>query len=350
MQTTHEFYLDDSRHMSGIRNDSIHLIVTSPPYPMVEMWDTIFANFNSKISKNLKQNKLSHAFNEMHEELENVWRECYRVLIAGGILCINIGDATRKAGNIFQLFSNHTQIIQSCLRIGFINLPNIIWRKPANSPTKFMGSGMLPPGGYVTLEHEYILIFRKGGKREFKTPEEKRRRRENAIFWEERNQWFSDVWMDLRGIGQDLKGANPPRQRSGAFPLELAYRLIQMFSLRDDTVLDPFVGTGTTSLASSISGRNSRGYEINPDFIQILKQNLAESQQLSTEYLENRLENHYEFIENRSREGKQIKYQNSKYGFPVVSRQEQDMIFTVVTDLERGHEPIRVNYETYENK
>ena len=125
---------------------------------------------------------------------------------------------------------------------------------------------MLPAGAYVTLEHEYILILRKGTKREFNKAEERQNRRESAIFWEERNAWFSDVWMDVKGTGQELfKKAT--RSRSAAFPFEVAYRLINMFSVRGDTVLDPFLGTGTTTAAAMACGRHSLGFELDANFL-----------------------------------------------------------------------------------
>ena len=123
-----------------------------------------------------------------------------------------------------------------------------------------MGSGMLPAGAYVTYEHEYILIFRKGGKRLFGTEEEKARRRVSAYFWEERNVWFSDIWIDLKGAAQGLCNKSV-RNRSGAYPLELAFRLICMYSLYGDLVFDPFLGTGTTTTAAIVTGRNSIGAE-----------------------------------------------------------------------------------------
>ena len=127
-----------------------------------------------------------------------------------------------------------------------------------------MGSGMLPAGAYVTLEHEYVLIFRKDTKREFSSDAEKSARMRSAFFWEERNKWFSDVW-DFKGTVQGLNHCDL-RSRSAAYPLELAYRLINMYSLYEDTVLDPFLGTGTTTLASIACGRNSIGFEIDRAF------------------------------------------------------------------------------------
>ncbi len=114
------------------------------------------------------------AFNLMHELLNSVWNEVFRVLKNGRFACINVGDATRTVQNTFCLYPNHARILNYLLKIGFSALPDILWRKQANTPNKFMGSGMLPAGAYVTLEHEYILILRKGQKREFKTENEKK--------------------------------------------------------------------------------------------------------------------------------------------------------------------------------
>ena len=107
------------------------------------------------------------AFEAMHDNLDSIWLETYRVLKDGGIACINIGDATRTIKHDFQLFNSHSRIINYCLSIGFVTLPSVIWRKQTNSPNKFMGSGMLPVGAYITLEHEHIIVLRKGKRRIF---------------------------------------------------------------------------------------------------------------------------------------------------------------------------------------
>ena len=132
-----------------------------------------------------------------------------------------------------------------------------------------MGSGMLPAGAYVTLEHEFILILRKGNKRNFVTEADKKRRKQSAFFWEERNLWFSDVWEDLKGTKQN-NIAKEIRERSGAFPFELPYRIINMFSVKEDAILDPFLGTGTTMAAAMATGRNSIGVEIDKNFRETL--------------------------------------------------------------------------------
>ena len=208
------------------------------------------------------------AFSLMHEELDAVWTEMYRVLKDGAFLCINIGDAVRTIDDKFQLFSNHSRILSFCTSIGFDALPVILWRKQTNAPNKFMGSGMLPAGAYITLEHEFVLVFRKGGKRCFDSPSEKMARQESAYFWEERNKWFSDIW-DFKGTTQKLNN-DKVRKRSGAFPLELAYRMINMYSVRGDTVLDPFLGTGTTILAAMAACRNSIGVELDKEFKDVI--------------------------------------------------------------------------------
>jgi DNA modification methylase len=187
-------------------------------------------------------------FEAQHQALDAVWAECARVLADGGFLCVNIGDATRSLNDQFCLYPNHARILTAAMRLGLTPLPDILWRKPNNSPNKFMGSGTLPAGAYVTYEHEYILILRKGGKRQF-SKEEQARRAASAYFWEERNQWFSDLWTDLLGADQRLLDPEA-RARSAAYPLELPYRLILMYSIEGDVVLDPFVGTGTTPVVT----------------------------------------------------------------------------------------------------
>ena len=204
MFTNHKIFFQNSNNLNQIENNSVALMITSPPYPMIEMWDNMFSEQNQKIREAINNKDGSTAFELMNQELDKVWDEVYRVLIPGGIACINIGDATRTIGGNFQLFSNSTRIMNHCLKIGFSALPKILWKKTTNAPNKFMGSGMLPPGAYVTLEHEYILILRKGGKREFKKQQEKNNRQESAFFWEERNIWFTDIWEGLNGVIQKL--------------------------------------------------------------------------------------------------------------------------------------------------
>jgi len=162
IETYHRIIHCDSRNLSFIESGSVDLVVTSPPYPMIEMWDETFAEMNPVIKRALAEEDGYKAFELMHLELDKVWSELYRVLRSGGIMCINIGDATRSLGKRFRLYPNGSRILSKLVILKFDVLPKILWRKSTNSPTKFMGSGMLPAGAYVTLEHEYILILRKG--------------------------------------------------------------------------------------------------------------------------------------------------------------------------------------------
>jgi site-specific DNA-methyltransferase (cytosine-N4-specific) len=185
LKTNHQIIFKNSQDMEDIISP-INLVVTSPPYPMIEMWDELFTTLNPVIGDCLSENESMKTCDLMHEELNKVWSEIDRGLVNGGIVCINIGDATRKIGDSFQLYSNHSKIIQYFEKLGYQVLPPIIWRKQSNKPNKFMGSGMLPPNAYVTLEHEYILIFRKKGNRSFSNLE-RDNRQGSAYFWEERN-------------------------------------------------------------------------------------------------------------------------------------------------------------------
>jgi len=184
---------------------------------------------------------------------------------------------------------------------------------------------MLPAGAYVTYEHEYILIFRKDGKREFKSTKEKLLRQESAFFWEERNIWFSDLWQNVKGIKQTGKNILLERERSAAFPMEVPYRLINMYSLIGDTVFDPFAGTGTTSLASMASARNSIGTDIDKKAFTTFASLLTDGVDYANERIFSRLEAHNLFITQREKEGKFIKHTNKEIAQKVVTSQEVNL-------------------------
>jgi len=337
MKTTHNIIFEDSAHMEAVPSDSVDLIVTSPPYPMIKMWDDMFCMQNSGIRTALKNNDGLKAFGLMHKTLEPIWNECYRVLKNGRFACINIADATRTSGGNFQMYPNHSRVLNYLKKLGFDVLPDIVWHKQNNAPNKFMGSGMLPAGAYVTLEHEYILIMRKGGKRLFQTAEEKQNRMKSALFWEERNIFFSDIWTDIKGTGQNLENKKA-RQRSGAYPFEVAYRLINMYSVKGDMVIDPFFGTGTTGAAAMVSGRNSMGYEIDPalgDVIFAVKENIPD---FANEYIKNRLERHIVFVKRRTRIKGKPKYINRHYGFPVMTKQETELVINELRNVKTAGE------------
>jgi modification methylase len=331
--------------MEGLESGSVALIVTSPPYPMIEMWDELFVQHSKAARNALKAGQGMEAFELMHQLLDPVWQEVYRVLKPGGIACINIGDATRTLGSDFILYPNQARILNAMVKIGFTPLPEILWRKQTNAPNKFMGSGMMPPGAYVTLEHEHILILRKGAKREFHGDAEKQNRRESAFFWEERNHWFSDVWMDLKGTTQRLNDNNA-RHRSAAYPFEVPYRLINMFSVKGDIVLDPFLGTGATMAAAMTAGRNSVGFELVADFLPVILSRLDAIIPFSNERIENRLANHVDFIKNRIATNGPMKHRNTPYGFPVITNQETLLLMNALKAVRRVDDTfIVIEYE-----
>ena len=322
MTTNHQIVFGNSANMKEVEDESIDLIVTSPPYPMYDMWDSMFSNMNAEIGDCLKT-KPMRAFELQHRELDRVWDECIRVLKDGCYFIIDIADAPRSFNKDFQLFDSHSRIVSYITNKGLKELPPIIWKKPTNSPNKFMGS-FLPCNGFVTSEHEYILIFKKGTKRIF-TDEERQLRRESAFFYEERNAWFSDTW---NVVGTSQKIDSEARDRSAAYPLELPYRLINMYSMKGDNVLDPFGGLQTTTKAAMLLGRNSIGYELDKLLKPLIMVNL-ESSPTFNHLAHGRLLRHLDFIKNR-----ECKYHNSNLNCNVVTNYETDIRLDVIKDIQ----------------
>nr|MDO8100607.1 site-specific DNA-methyltransferase [Candidatus Njordarchaeota archaeon] len=267
--------------MSEIDDNSIQLMITSPPYPMVEMWDHQFRLMDGEIDRlwgemnreedsDMREKTLGKVYDLMHENLARVWRETYRVLSDGGLACINIGDATRNINGVFRLFPNHAKVVEHCERIGFLTLPYILWKKPTTKPKykgkgAFLGSGMLPPNAYVTLDCEFILVFRKGGPRRFAPKDPVRY--ESKYTKQERDTWFTQIW-DVTGARQSLSQVE---RRAAAFPEEIPRRLMRMFSVVGDTVFDPFLGTGTTLRVAIELGRNMIGYEVDKELRKMIE-------------------------------------------------------------------------------
>jgi modification methylase len=235
----------DARKLDRLDDRSVELVVTSPPYPMVPQWDAQFRALGAT----------DHA--GMLRVLEEAWRACHRVLVPGGLLAIVIGDALRRTEEGFRLWPNHAATLLDAERIGFRPLPYLLWKKPTNRPNAYLGSGFLPPNAYVTLDCEFVLLLRKGELRRF--PARDPRREASRFTRGERDRWFSQVWEDVRGARQV-----GPEGRTGAFPPILAERLVRMFSVVGDTVLDPFAGTGTTVWAAASLGRSAVGVELDP--------------------------------------------------------------------------------------
>jgi site-specific DNA-methyltransferase (cytosine-N4-specific) len=342
METTHRIVTGDAREIP-LPDDSVELVVTSPPYPMIEMWDDIFGALDPAIADALAAGDGDRAFSLMHDVLDGVWAELERVLAPGGIACINVGDATRSLSDGFRSYPNHAEITNRLTARGLRALPDILWRKPTNSGAKFMGSGMVPPNAYPTLEHEHVLIFRNGERRRLEPGAD--RRYESAYFWEERNEWFSDLWQfpgEVQDMGEGL------RDRSGAFPLTVPYRLVSMFSVYGDTVLDPFLGTGTTTLAAMVAGRNSVGIERDPELVAALDDRVAGVPERSASKGRERLAAHREWVASRREAGNEPGYEAEHYDFSVNTKQERRIRLYAVDEVESTDEGYRTRHTPIE--
>lgn len=336
--TTQRILVGDARDLAELADGSVHLVVTSPPYPMVAMWDELFAELSPAAGDALASEDAPRAYEAMHLELDRCWAACHRVLAEGGHLIVNVGDATRRMADRFRSWPNHARIIQAAERLGFDVLPDILWRKPNNSPTKFLGSGMLPPGAHVTYEHEYVLVLRKGAAREVKAVD-RPRRRASAYFWEERNLWFSDLWTGLAGVAQE--GIEPEiRERTAAFPLEVPLRLVQMFSMREDVVLDPFAGLGTTLAASALTGRSGIAVEREASLAPLIEGTLRAAVAQGDALVRARLDTHLAFVAERAAAGKPLAHANGPHGFAVMTAQESDLELVHPSAITSGGEAI----------
>jgi site-specific DNA-methyltransferase (adenine-specific) len=270
MKTKHKIINGDSRQMNELRDKSVHLIVTSPPYWQLKDYGT-----DDQIG-----------FNDSYENYINnlnlVWSECFRVLHDGCRLCINIGDQFARSVYYgrYKVIPIHSEIIRFCETVGFDFMGQIIWQKQTTMNTSgggaVMGSFPHPRNGIVKLDFEYILLFKKQGN----APKPTREQKENSVMTnEEWNTYFNGHWY-FNGAKQD--------KHLAMFPEELPARLIKMFSFPNETVLDPFMGSGTTALVAKKLNRNSVGYEINPEFIPIIKEKIGENDtfmQIETEFI-----------------------------------------------------------------
>lgn len=262
-ETNHRLILGDARVLSRIASSSVHLAITSPPY-----WNLKKYNDN--------ESQLGHidSYEDFLSELEKVWREVYRVLVPGGRLVCVVGDvcqSRRKFGR-HVVMPLHSDICVQCRKIGFDNLNPIIWHKIANASYEVEnGNGFLgkpfEPNGIVKNDIEFILMQRKPGG--YRKPTDAQRK-SSMIPKNVYSKWFSQIWR--------LGGAST-KKHPAPFPLELAHRLVCMFSFVGDTVLDPFAGTGTTSLAALQSGRNSVAVEIDPEYYRMMSDRLLAANQ-----------------------------------------------------------------------
>lgn len=259
MNTKHIIVNGDSRDMSYLNDNSVHLIITSPPYWQLKDYGT--------------ENQIG--FNDSYEDYINhlnlVWKECFRVLHSGCRLCINIGDQFARSiyYGRYKVIPIHSEIIRFCETIGLDFMGQIIWQKTTTTNTTgggaVMGSFPYPRNGIIKIDFEYILLFKKQG--EAPRPSQAQKK-DSAMTNEEWNTYFSGHWY-FNGAKQD--------KHLAMFPEELPHRLIKMFSFPDEYVLDPFMGSGTTALAAKNLGRNSIGYEINSEYIPIITEKIGQN-------------------------------------------------------------------------
>lgn len=258
--TNHKIIFGDSRRMRLIPDQSVQLIITSPPYWQLKDYGT--------------EDQIG--FNDSYEAYINnlnlVWKECNRVLSDGCRLCINIGDQFARSVYYgrYKVIPIRTEIIRFCEALGMDYMGAVIWQKTTTMNTSgggaIMGSFPYPRNGILKMDYEFILLFKKLGNAPKPTPEQKKA---SEISKEEWNQYFSSHWQ-FNGVKQ--------YGHIAMFPEELPRRLIKMFSFVGETVLDPFAGSGTTSLAAKHLNRNSIGYEINREFEPLIREKLMDSQ------------------------------------------------------------------------
>lgn len=258
MPSRHRMVRGDARALSQIVKEPVHLVVTSPPYWTLKEYED-------------GAGQLGHVadYDAFVAEIAKVWRECNRVLAPGGRLVVVVGDVclSRRRHGRHVVYPLHASIQESCRKIGFDNLAPIIWHKIANADFEMGPGGFLgkpyEPNAIVKNDIEFILMQRKPGG--YRSPSLAARAM-SVISEADHRKWFRQIWT--------LPGASA-RDHPAPYPLELASRLVRMFSFVGDTVLDPFLGTGTTSVAAALAGRNSVGVEVSQDYLDIAKRRLS---------------------------------------------------------------------------
>ena len=323
--------------MGAVDDDSVSLVVTSPPYPMIELWDAQFGNADA----------VDRGCTGVRGRRPGVRLDAPPARF--GMARVSPGAPTRRAG-MHQHRRRHAQDRR--------RVPAVL--QPQPHPPGAGQTRILDPAGYPVAQtdqrSEQVPWLRHAAGRCLRhlrtrvhpdrtqgrstrkfSPADKARRRRSAFFWEERNVWFSDLWLDLVGARQILSDAGfddpDARARSAAYPFELAYRLIQMYSLIGDTVLDPFLGTGTTTAASIASGRSSIGYEIESSLAQPIHHTIETAVPLGREYAQRRLVAHLDFVQSREEAGRPCRHVNRHYGFPVVTGQEVDLQLLIPDEI-----------------
>jgi DNA modification methylase len=259
--TRHSLFLGDARHLASFADESVHLVVTSPPYWTLKKY-------------NEREGQLGHwaDYETFLDQLDAVWSQVYRMLVPGGRLICVVGDvclSRRQNGGRHTVVPLHASIEEHCRRIGYDGLAPVIWHKISNAvheverASAFLGKPY-EPNSVIKNDIEFILMQRKPGG--YRTPTVETRLL-SLIPASSHKRWFNQIWTDVKG--------ESTRKHPAPFPLELASRLIRMFSFVGDTVLDPFAGTGTTNVAASQAGRSSIGIDIDPSYLDMAHQRLS---------------------------------------------------------------------------
>ncbi len=255
-KTEHRLHLGDARDLSWIPDESVHLVVTSPPYWTLKDYEHSEGQLGD-----------IQDYEKFLIELDEVWSECKRVLVPGGRICCVVGDVCipRKQGGRHYIMPLHADIQVHTRRVGLDCLTPILWYKIANGVTEAEGNGAgfygkpYQPGSVVKNDIEYILFMRKGGKYRSVTQDQKIL---SMLTKEEMQGWFRAIW-------DDIKGTSTRTGHPAPFPVDLAERLIRMFSFAGDWVLDPFAGVGSTNVAALAAGRNSIGNELEKTYFEM---------------------------------------------------------------------------------
>jgi site-specific DNA-methyltransferase (adenine-specific) len=260
-KTTHILRPGDARNLTWLADNSVHLIVTSPPY-----WTL------KEYAPHERQMGAIADYEEFLQELDKVWAECARVLVPGGRICCVVGDVCipRKRGGRHHVMPLHADIMTRTRTLGLDCLTPILWSKISNGATEAEGNGAgfygkpYQPGAIVKNDFEYILFLRKGGS--YRSPSPMQRALSVLSKFEMQN-WLKTSWTDIKG--ESTRNGHP-----APYPIELAERLIRLFSFVGDTILDPFAGTATTSVAAIRAGRNSIANELEPKYLALAKERL----------------------------------------------------------------------------
>jgi len=260
--TSHSLYRGDARDMPGLEPQSVHLVLTSPPYWTLKVY---------RDSEGL----LGHVedYDQFLQELDKVWKQCFQALVPGGRLICVVGDvclSRRENGGRHTVVPLHSSIQEYCRKLGFDNLAPIIWHKISNAAYEVEGGSTFlgkpyEPNSVIKNDIEFILMERKPGG--YRTPDISTKVL-SVISAENHKKWFQQIWSGVTGAST--------KHHPAPYPLELAERLVRMFSFVGDTVLDPFMGTGTTTVAAAKWGRNSIGFEIDRHYYKLAQKRISE--------------------------------------------------------------------------